>query len=161
MATLILIVFCVSVYSTYFAYGQCCEEPHSKTAKYSFIFSYSFQVDLEINDEPVDIHMKLDDNGTAFFVEDVNSESEDEEIPPELATSPIPTSSSQSYMEMALRPKFPSAAGGEGEGKKANRSLISEFNTIEEKESSAVEKDEDGDNVSRFSNSHQNDPFPG
>ena len=95
--------------------------------------------------------MKLDDNGTAFFVEDVNSESEDEEIPPELATSPIPTSSSQSYMEMALRPKFPSATGGEGEVKKANRSLISEFNTIEEKESSAAEKEEDDENVSELS----------
>ena len=43
--------------------------------------------------------MKLDDNGTAFFVEDINSEdSEDEDIPPELATSPIPQ---QSYMGMA------------------------------------------------------------
>ena len=110
------------------------------------LFSFSFQVDLEINDEPVDIHMKLDDNGTAFFVEDVNSESEDEDIPPELATSPIP---SQSYMELA-RPKFPSAAEGGGEGgenKKANRSLIGEFNTIEEKESSAAEKEEDDENV--------------
>ena len=95
--------------------------------------------------------MKLDDNGTAFFVEDVNSESEDEDIPPELATSPIPTS--QSYMEMA-RPKFPKSdvgSGGEGkEGKKANRSLIGEFNTIEEKESSAAEKEDDDDNVSEL-----------
>ena len=94
--------------------------------------------------------MKLDDNGTAFFVEDVNSESEDEDIPPELATSPIP---SQSYMELA-RPKFPSKAEGGGEGgenKKANRSLIGEFNTIEEKESSAAEKEEDVENVSELS----------
>merc|ERR1719367_1598834 len=83
-------------------------------------------VDLEINDEPVDLHMKLDDNGTAFFVEDINSEdSDDEDIPPELATSPIPQ---QSYMGMAAaagRPHFPSIAAseavttGEGEGKKA------------------------------------------
>ena len=95
--------------------------------------------------------MKLDDNGTAFFVEDVNSESEDEDIPPELATSPIP---SQSYMELA-RPKFPSAEGGGGgeggENKKANRSLIGEFNAIEEKESSAAEKEEDDENVSELS----------
>ena len=117
------------------------------------------QVDLEINDEPVDLHMKLDDNGTAFFVEDINSEdSDDEDIPPELATSPIPQ---QSYMGLAAaatggRPHFPSiaasedATGGEGsEGKKsANRSLIGEFNTIEEKESSAPEKEEEDDKVS-------------
>ena len=108
--------------------------------------------------------MKLDDNGTAFFVEDINSEdSEDEDIPPELATSPIPQ---QSYMGMAAAaagrppPHFPAMAAsedaamaasesGEGEGKKAaNRSLIGEFNTIEEKESSAPEKEEEDDNVS-------------
>ena len=118
----------------------------------------AFQVDLEINDEPVDLHMKLDDNGTAFFVEDINSEdSDDEDIPPELATSPIPQ---QSYMGMAAaaaggRPHFPAmaasedATGEEGEGKKAaNRSLIGEFNTIEEKESSAPEKEEEDDKVS-------------
>jgi phosphatidate phosphatase LPIN len=44
-----------------------------------------------MNDEPVDIHMKLDDHGTAFFVEDV-SDAEEESIPPELATSPMPES---------------------------------------------------------------------
>merc|ERR1712020_432989 len=33
-------------------------------------------VDLEVNGLPVDIHMKLDDN--------------DDELPPELATSPLP-----------------------------------------------------------------------
>lgn len=48
-------------------------------------------MDIEINEEPVDIHMKLDDAGAAFFVEDV-SDSEEDEIPPELATSPIPDS---------------------------------------------------------------------
>lgn len=30
----------------------------------------SFQVDIEINGEPVDLHMKLGDNGEAFFVEE-------------------------------------------------------------------------------------------
>ena len=45
-------------------------------------------VDLEINGEPVDIWMKLDDTGAAFFVEDVDEE--EETIPAELATSPLP-----------------------------------------------------------------------
>ena len=130
-----------------------------KLKKFKVNPALAFQVDLEINDEPVDLHMKLDDNGTAFFVEDINSEdSDDEDIPPELATSPIPQ---QSYMGMAAGaaggrpPHFPAmaasedATGGEGEGKKAaNRSLIGEFNTIEEKESFAQEKEEDDDNVS-------------
>lgn len=49
-------------------------------------------VDLEINGEPVEIHMKLDDSGAAFFVEDV--EVEDEDWSPDLATSPIPDQTS-------------------------------------------------------------------
>ena len=48
-------------------------------------------VDLEINGEPVEIQMKLDDTGAAFFVEEV---AETEEVgSPELATSPIPDQS--------------------------------------------------------------------
>lgn len=30
---------------------------------------FGFQVDIEINGESVDLHMKLGDNGEAFFVE--------------------------------------------------------------------------------------------
>jgi len=45
-------------------------------------------VDIEINGEPVDIHMKLGDSGEAFFVEEVEEEVDD--IPASLATSPIP-----------------------------------------------------------------------
>ena len=37
------------------------------------------QVDIEINDEPVDIHMKLDDAGAAFFVEGVLDEDDQSE----------------------------------------------------------------------------------
>ena len=48
-------------------------------------------VDLEINGEPVEIQMKLDDTGAAFFVEEVVGT---EEVgSPELATSPIPDQS--------------------------------------------------------------------
>eukprot|EP00096_Caligus_rogercresseyi_P016833 TRINITY_DN984_c0_g1_i5.p1 TRINITY_DN984_c0_g1~~TRINITY_DN984_c0_g1_i5.p1 ORF type:complete len:888 (-),score=228.03 TRINITY_DN984_c0_g1_i5:70-2733(-) len=43
-------------------------------------------VNIEINGESVDIHMKLDDAGTAFFVEEIT----EEECPEYLATSPIP-----------------------------------------------------------------------
>ena len=42
---------------------------------------------------PVDIHMKLDDNGAAFFVEGLDDN--DQELPPELATSPLPNISDQ------------------------------------------------------------------
>lgn len=32
------------------------------------------QVDMEINGEPVDLHMKLGDNGEAFFVEETEND---------------------------------------------------------------------------------------
>lgn len=52
----------------------------------------SLQVDIEINGEPRQIHMKLGDSGEAFFVEEVGSDGSptDREIPPHLACSPIP-----------------------------------------------------------------------
>lgn len=50
-----------------------------------------FQVDIEINGEPVDIHMKLGESGEAFFVEECPEE-DVEELPDNMATSPIPTS---------------------------------------------------------------------
>lgn len=45
-------------------------------------------MDIEINGEPVEIHMKLGDSGEAFFVEEVVEEEDD--VPEHLATSPIP-----------------------------------------------------------------------
>lgn len=33
-----------------------------------------FQVDMEINGEPVDLHMKLGDNGEAFFVQETEND---------------------------------------------------------------------------------------
>lgn len=34
----------------------------------------SLQVDIEINGEPVDLHMKLGDSGEAFFVQELESD---------------------------------------------------------------------------------------
>lgn len=47
-------------------------------------------MDIEINGEPVDIHMKLGESGEAFFVEEI-AEDDGEEVPENMATSPIPT----------------------------------------------------------------------
>lgn len=44
-----------------------------------------------MNGEPLDIHMKLGESGEAFFVEELE-DSDNEEIPEHLATSPIPVS---------------------------------------------------------------------
>lgn len=47
-------------------------------------------MDIEINGEPQDIHMKLGESGEAFFVEEL--EGSEMELPEHLATSPIPVS---------------------------------------------------------------------
>lgn len=49
-------------------------------------------VDIEINGDPVDIHMKLGESGEAFFVSDSPMAEEDGPMPAYWATSPIPTS---------------------------------------------------------------------
>jgi len=46
-------------------------------------------VDIEINGDPIEIQMKLDDTGAAFFVEPVE-DGEEDELLEGLATSPIP-----------------------------------------------------------------------
>merc|ERR1712223_722722 len=46
--------------------------------------------DIEINGFPVDINMKLDDTGAAFFVEEMEEGEEEDEWLSNLATSPLP-----------------------------------------------------------------------
>jgi phosphatidate phosphatase LPIN len=47
-------------------------------------------VDIEINGFPVEINMKLDDTGAAFFVEEIEDGEEDDDWSANLATSPLP-----------------------------------------------------------------------
>lgn len=54
------------------------------------------QVDIEINGEPVDIHMKLGETGEAFFVEELE---DGEEVSQLLGTSPLPPSVLQEKLE--------------------------------------------------------------
>lgn len=63
---------------------------HVRFGKMGVIRAKQKVVDVEINGEPVDLHMKLGEAGEAFFVE----EAEDMvEVPSHLATSPLQTSS--------------------------------------------------------------------
>ncbi|ROT61674.1 Lipin-3 [Penaeus vannamei] len=55
-------------------------------------------VDIEINGEPVDIHMKLGESGEAFFVQELE---DSEEISPLLGTSPLPPSFLQEKLDLA------------------------------------------------------------
>lgn len=59
------------------------------------------QVDIEVNGEPVDIHMKLGESGEAFFVEECD-EDDLEQLPANMATSPLPTSEFDKYAEAAI-----------------------------------------------------------
>ncbi|XP_073991710.1 phosphatidate phosphatase LPIN isoform X2 [Rhodnius prolixus] len=68
-----------------------CSPFHVRFGKMGVLRSKEKIVDIEINGEPVDIHMKLGESGEAFFVEEVElGEGEEDFIPPHLACSPIP-----------------------------------------------------------------------
>ncbi|XP_064429254.1 phosphatidate phosphatase LPIN3 isoform X2 [Mirounga angustirostris] len=64
-----------------------CSPFHVRFGKLGVLRSRE-KVDIEINGEPVDLHMKLGDSGEAFFIQEL--ESDDEHVPPCLCTSPIP-----------------------------------------------------------------------
>ncbi|XP_052124373.1 phosphatidate phosphatase LPIN3 isoform X2 [Frankliniella occidentalis] len=66
-----------------------CSPFHVRFGKLGVLRSREKVVDIEINGEPLDIHMKLGDSGEAFFVEELDELSRD--VPPHLACSPIPT----------------------------------------------------------------------
>ncbi|XP_072315614.1 phosphatidate phosphatase LPIN3 [Eucyclogobius newberryi] len=65
-----------------------CSPFHVRFGKLGVLRSKEKVVDIEINGEPVDLHMKLGDNGEAFFVEE--NEDLECEVPAHLCTSPIP-----------------------------------------------------------------------
>ncbi|KAH8261154.1 hypothetical protein KR044_004095 [Drosophila immigrans] len=72
-----------------------CSPFHVRFGKLGVLRSREKVVDIEINGAPVDIQMKLGDSGEAFFVEEC-PEDDGEELPENLATSPIPKSFLQS-----------------------------------------------------------------
>ncbi|CAB4005641.1 Hypothetical predicted protein [Paramuricea clavata] len=63
---------------------------HVRFGKIGVLRSREKVVDISINDEPVDLHMKLGEGGEAFFVEPCESE----DVPHYLCTSPIPDAES-------------------------------------------------------------------
>ncbi|CAL9704199.1 unnamed protein product [Knipowitschia caucasica] len=65
---------------------------HVRFGKLGVLRSSEIVVDIELNGEPVDLHMKLGDNGEAFFGE----ENEELEVSAHLCTSPIPRGSEES-----------------------------------------------------------------
>ncbi|XP_044077046.1 phosphatidate phosphatase LPIN2 isoform X4 [Siniperca chuatsi] len=68
-----------------------CSPFHVRFGKLGVLRSKEKVIDIEVNGEPVELHMKLGDNGEAFFVQE--SEQQNQIVPAHLATSPIPTES--------------------------------------------------------------------
>lgn len=66
-----------------------CSPFHVRFGKMGVLRSKEKIVEIEINGNPVNIHMKLGDSGEAFFVQPVDLD-EDGIIPPHLTCSPIP-----------------------------------------------------------------------
>ncbi|GFO22728.1 phosphatidate phosphatase lpin2 [Plakobranchus ocellatus] len=73
---------------------------HVRFGKLGVLRSREKVVDIEINGEPIDLHMKLGEAGEAFFVQEIESE-EEEDVPAYLATSPLPDS--ESIMEAGVK----------------------------------------------------------
>ncbi|XP_077568949.1 phosphatidate phosphatase LPIN1 isoform X2 [Stigmatopora nigra] len=76
-----------------------CSPFHVRFGKMGVLRSREKVVDIEVNGEPVSLHMKLGENGEAFFVKE--AENELEMVPAHLATSPI-MSTGQELMDSHL-----------------------------------------------------------
>uniref|UniRef100_A0AAX7UL01 phosphatidate phosphatase n=1 Tax=Astatotilapia calliptera TaxID=8154 RepID=A0AAX7UL01_ASTCA len=76
-----------------------CSPFHVRFGKMGVLRSREKVVDIEINGEPVSLHMKLGENGEAFFVKE--TENKMEVVPSYLATSPI-MSTGQELMKSHL-----------------------------------------------------------
>ncbi|XP_015233740.1 PREDICTED: phosphatidate phosphatase LPIN1-like [Cyprinodon variegatus] len=76
-----------------------CSPFHVRFGKMGVLRSREKVVDIEINGEPVSLHMKLGENGEAFFVKE--TENTLEVVPSYLATSPI-MSVGEEFMQTEL-----------------------------------------------------------
>ncbi|XP_061695529.1 phosphatidate phosphatase LPIN2 isoform X2 [Syngnathoides biaculeatus] len=65
-----------------------CSPFHVRFGKLGVLRSKEKVIDIEVNGEPVELQMKLGDNGEAFFVQETEQLNI---VPAHLATSPIPT----------------------------------------------------------------------
>ncbi|KAM6243328.1 phosphatidate phosphatase LPIN3 isoform 2-T3 [Spheniscus humboldti] len=87
-----------------------CSPFHVRFGKLGVLRSKEKVVDIEINGEPVDLHMKLGDNGEAFFVQE--TEENEGSIPSRLCTSPIPREESPEDAAQSSRGQEASSAEG-------------------------------------------------
>ncbi|GFS08811.1 phosphatidate phosphatase LPIN2 [Elysia marginata] len=84
---------------------------HVRFGKLGVLRSREKVVDIEINGEPIELQMKLGEAGEAFFVQEIESE-EEEDVPEYLATSPLPHG--ESLMEAGVKELHRQVAQEEG-----------------------------------------------
>ncbi|CAJ1051577.1 phosphatidate phosphatase LPIN2-like isoform X1 [Xyrichtys novacula] len=113
-----------------------CSPFHVRFGKLGVLRSKEKIVDIEINGEPVDLHMKLGDNGEAFFVEE--NENMESQVPAHLCTSPIPLEFPEELEETA---EGSSMAGSGCRRKKRRRKRRSDSHLRDEVGSSSDERE--------------------
>ncbi|XP_067359462.1 phosphatidate phosphatase LPIN2-like isoform X1 [Channa argus] len=114
-----------------------CSPFHVRFGKLGVLRSKEKIVDIEINGESVDLHMKLGDNGEAFFVEE--NENMAAQVPAHLCTSPLPLEFPE---ETADTPEGTSIAGsGNRRKKRRRRRMRSDTNWREGASSSSEERE--------------------
>ncbi|XP_075870462.1 phosphatidate phosphatase LPIN2 isoform X4 [Nelusetta ayraudi] len=116
-----------------------CSPFHVRFGKLGVLRSKEKIVDIEVNGEPVDLHMKLGDNGEAFFVEE--NENMESLVPAHLCTSPIPLEPPEEGEETA---EGSSVAGSGTRRKKRRRKRVrSDTHPREEGNSSSDEMEKE------------------
>ncbi|KAM4740749.1 phosphatidate phosphatase LPIN2 isoform 2-T2 [Anableps anableps] len=107
-----------------------CSPFHVRFGKLGVLRSKEKIVDIEINGELVGLHMKLGDNGEAFFVE----ENENMEVPAYLFTSPVP-------LELPEQMDVSAEGSGARRKKRRRKRVRSDNQPREEVSSSSEERD--------------------
>ncbi|XP_066534000.1 phosphatidate phosphatase LPIN1-like [Hoplias malabaricus] len=118
-----------------------CSPFHVRFGKMGVLRSREKVVDIEVNGEPVNLHMKLGENGEAFFVK--QTENDQEVVPLYLATSPIP---SDSGVLMSSVQTLGSSLSGSESGamkKRRKRRKKSKVDSVKREPSAEYSEDED------------------
>uniref|UniRef100_A0A8C5GMM8 phosphatidate phosphatase n=1 Tax=Gouania willdenowi TaxID=441366 RepID=A0A8C5GMM8_GOUWI len=113
-----------------------CSPFHVRFGKLGVLRSKEKIVDIEINGESVDLHMKLGDNGEAFFVE----YDESWEVPAHLCTSPIPCEAPED-LEKSTEAPFVSGSAGARRKKRRRKRIRSDTHLREQACSSSDENE--------------------
>ncbi|KAI4883059.1 hypothetical protein NFI96_029351 [Prochilodus magdalenae] len=115
-----------------------CSPFHVRFGKLGVLRSKEKVVDIEINGEPIDLHMKLGDNGEAFFVEE--NENLEAGVPAHLCTSPIPIEVPE-VSEVAESPSSTTSSSSTRRKKRRRKRVRNDTHLREDGSSSSEERE--------------------